>query len=132
MGKIRLFYAVILSTVTLALLGADDLPLIFNAAEYDSPWITGDTNGNGLIDYALKLDENGMKLYEAMDFNGDGVMDDFYFYRNEVLIRQELDTNFDGNIDLRIFMYDGVRVERYERDTNHDGNVDLVREFGGR
>ncbi|MFA7566734.1 MAG: hypothetical protein WCY01_06880, partial [Alkalispirochaeta sp.] len=84
------------------------------------------------IDYALKLDENGMKLYEAMDFNGDGVMDDFYFYRNEVLIRQELDTNFDGNIDLRIFMYDGVRVERYERDTNHDGNVDLVREFGGR
>ncbi len=58
-------------------------------------------------------------------------MDDFYFYRNEVLYREELDTNYDGNIDLWIYMFDGVRIERYERDTNYDGTIDVVREFGG-
>ncbi|MFW6228130.1 MAG: hypothetical protein ACOC2V_01610 [Alkalispirochaeta sp.] len=103
---------------------------IFDVDEYDGTWIMGDTDNDGVEDYALKLDERGNKRYEAVDFNGDGLMDDFYFYRNGALHREELDTNFDGVIDLWIYMHDGVRIAGYDRDTDYDGHVDLTKEFG--
>lgn len=108
---------------------SDDFERLVNVNEYSEPWITGDTNGDGLINYALKLDDRGQKKYEAVDHNHDGRMDNFYFYRNGVLVRQEIDTNYDDSIDLWIYMYDGVRVRGYERDTNHDGTPDLIRDF---
>ena len=64
-----------------------------------------------------------------MDFNHDGMMDDFYFYANDVLIREELDTNYDGAIDLWVFLHRGVYVERYERDTDFDGIPDIVKDY---
>ncbi len=103
---------------------------ILSVEDYHEPWITGDTNGDGSTDYALKLDDQGRKKLEAVDHNNDGTMDNFYYYRNGVLSRQEIDTNYDGRIDLWIYMHDGVRVQGYERDTNHDGVVDFTREFG--
>lgn len=109
----------------------DKDPRILNVDEYGDPWITGDTNENGRVNYALRRDDRGRKEREAVDHNHDGYMDNFYYYRNGVLHRQEIDTNYDGKIDLWIYMYDGVRVERYERDTNHDGEIDVVRVFGG-
>ncbi len=140
MDRKQLVQILLLTLFTFTFLGAqaverervtdEDSPRIFNVEDYDATWITGDTSGDGRTDYALKLDVNGRKRYEAVDFNNDGLMDDFYYYRNEVLIREELDTNYDGRIDLWIFMHDGVRVERYERDTDYDGVVDLLRDFG--
>lgn len=106
--------------------------LVLPVEEYRNPWITGDTNNDGRTDYALELTERGLKRREAVDHNNDGFMDNFYFYRNGVLDRQEIDTNYDGAIDLRVHMYDGVRVRGYERDTNHDGEFDLVKQFGER
>ncbi|MFW5695077.1 MAG: hypothetical protein ACOCYB_07905 [Alkalispirochaeta sp.] len=103
---------------------------IFSVDDYDDSWITGDTSSDGSVDYALQLDEDNEKRFEAMDFNRDGLMDDFYIYQGGVLHMELLDTNFDGEIDLWIYMYDGVRVRGYERDTNFDGNIDLVKEFG--
>lgn len=105
---------------------------IFRVTEYGAPWITGDTSGNGKVDYAIKVDEFGRKVAEAVDYNGDGFMDDFYTYRAGVLVRQELDTNFDQRIDLWIFMEEGVYVRGYHRDTNHDGVIDVRREFSRR
>lgn len=105
---------------------------IFAVTDYGPPWITGDTGGNGRTDYALKLDEYGNKVAEAVDYNADGFMDDFYHYRNGSLVRQELDTNFDQRIDLWIFMENGVYVRGYHRDTNFDGTIDVRREFGRR
>ena len=108
----------------------DTYEKVFDVGEYGAPWMTGDTNNDGRIDYGLELDEYNEKKREVVDFNHDGMMDDFYFYVNGVLEREELDTNFDGRIDLWIFMHDGVRVAGYERDTDYDGSVDLVKEFG--
>lgn len=92
-------------------------------------WIVGDTNGDGRIDYALKLNDVFRKEMEAVDTNHDGRMDNFYFYRNEVLVREEIDSNHDGRIDLWVFLTGGIYIERYERDTNHDGVIDLVRRY---
>ena len=132
---------VILLIVSLTVLGAqsaerpadaddEEWEKIFDVDEYDVTWLLGDTRNDGRTDYALKRDDRGRKRFEAVDFNGDGLMDDFYLYIGGVLVRQELDTNFDGAVDLWIFMHDGVRVAAYERDTNYDGTVDLVKEFG--
>lgn len=107
-----------------------DDPKIFDVTQYGDAWITGDTDDDGRIDYALQLDEEGDKLYEAIDFNRDGKMDDFYFYVGGVLNREELDTNYDGIVDLWIYMHDGARIAAYQRDSDFDGQIDIIREFG--
>ncbi len=138
----HLLRAVILAAVLLPIAGAQTLdgdflnheneePLIFDVSEYDRTWITGDTDNDAAVDYALRLDEYGQKFLEAVDFNRDGKMDDFYFYHDGALKREELDTNYDGRIDLWIFLHRGVYVEAYHRDTDYDGVVDLIKEFGG-
>jgi hypothetical protein len=140
MHKTRIAQTAFLLTIVLALAGAQtveriereqtDFDPVFSVDEYGASWITGDSDGDGRVDYALYLDESSRKRFEAVDFNGDGLMDDFYVYRGGVLHEEQLDTNFDGTIDLWIFMHDGVRVRGYERDSDYDGTIDLVREFG--
>lgn len=142
MSARKRFQVAILIVVSFSVLGAqsveraddtehEEFEKIFEVDEYDESWITGDTNNDGRNDYALKLDDRGEKRFEAVDYNFDGLMDDFYQYRNGVLHREELDTNFDGVVDLWIFMHDGVRVGGYERDSDYDGTIDVVKEFGG-
>ncbi|MBI9103331.1 MAG: hypothetical protein JEY99_13015 [Spirochaetales bacterium] len=89
-----------------------------------------DTKGDGSIDYLIEHDEQGYKVYEAMDFNNDGNFDDYYYYRKEVLANREIDTNFDGDVDVWVTLSEGVYVTGYERDTDFDGLVDLKKSFG--
>lgn len=140
MNTSRIVPVLILLTVVLALVtaqsversggGEGEAPLELDVAAYETGWLTGDTNEDGILDYALMLDDANEKRYEAMDFNFDGSMDDFYYYQRGVLQREEIDTNFDGAIDLWIYMHEGVYVESYERDSDYDGEIDLVKEFG--
>lgn len=140
MSAHRTIQALLLLTLVLTIAGAqaveriddadEEFEPIFSVDDYDDSWITGDTNSSGAMDYALQLDDQSEKRFEAMDYNGDGMMDDFYVYRNGVLHMELLDTNFDGEIDLWIYMHDGIRVRGYERDTNYDGTINLVKEFG--
>ncbi len=102
----------------------------FDPAAYTDGWLTADRDNDGRVDYAVRVDERGYKLREAMDYNLDGRMDDFYFYNNDVLQRQEVDSNFDRAIDIWIYIWRGVYVRRWERDTDHDGVVDLTRDYG--
>ena len=101
----------------------------FDVTRYNSGWIVSDSNGDGHIDYALKLNDRRQKDIEAMDFSHDGYMDNFYYYENDVLVRHELDTNGNQKVDLWVFMYRGVHVRGWERDTNHDGQADLFRSY---
>ncbi len=89
-----------------------------------------DTDGDGNVDYLLNHDDAGYKYYEAMDFNHDGLLDDFYFYVKEVLFRREIDTNFDGDVDVWVHLTEGVYILSYERDTDFDGEIDLRKSFG--
>ena len=96
----------------------------------NSRWLEIDSNGDGKIDHRMLLSRNGDKIYEEMDVNHDGLMDDLCYYSRGVLARQEIDSNYDGKIDIWIFMKDGIYVERYMRDTNHDGVIDVIKEYG--
>jgi hypothetical protein len=93
-------------------------------------WLEIDTNNDGAIDHIMLLARNGDKIYEELDMNHDGIMDDLCYYKNGVLLRQETDTNYDGKIDLWVFMRNGIYVESYARDTNFDGVIDVTKEYG--
>jgi hypothetical protein len=101
----------------------------FEPESYLSGWLTSDRDEDGVVDYAVQVDDQGNKIREAMDFNYDGLMDDFYFYANDVLQRQEVDSNFDQQVDLWIYLWRGVYIQRWERDTDYDGRVDVVRNY---
>lgn len=106
-------------------------PLPMESEEYGEDWIWADTNEDGQDDYAFRLTEQGDLWYEVMDFNADGVMDNFYYRERGVLVQQEIDTNYDGTIDLWVYMEDGVHVRGYQRDTDFDGTIDLEKDYGG-
>ncbi|MFQ3620409.1 MAG: hypothetical protein SNJ78_05635 [Spirochaetales bacterium] len=89
-----------------------------------------DRNKDGKVDQVMILDEKGKKLYEELDYNYDGIMDDLCFFQNGALHQEWIDTNFDGMIDLWVYLYKGTYVEKYERDTNFDGIIDKVKQFG--
>jgi hypothetical protein len=99
---------------------------------YGAGWLTDDRDGDGVIDYAILLDERWYRVQEAMDFNFDGAMDDFYFYANDVLQRQEIDSNYDGQIDIWVYLYHGVYIRMWERDTDFDGVIDVRRDYDHR
>ena len=102
----------------------------FNPSFYDHNWYINDRNGDGDVDHAVSFDDEGYKLYEVMDFDNDGIMDDFYFYQRGVLVRQEIDQNGDQRIDLWVYITEGVYIEGYERDSDYDGRIDVVRLYG--
>jgi len=112
------------------------IPAGGKATEYE--WEKGvlkrmfaDTAGNGQFDYIVTYDQKGRKVLEEMDYNHDGIMDDFYYFEEGILIRREVDSNFDSFIDLWVYLYKGVYIEKYERDTDFDGIKDIVKVFGG-
>jgi hypothetical protein len=99
------------------------------AAGKDITSISSDRDNDGAVDYLLQLDEEGNKVYEELDFNYDGTMDDFYFYSDGILARREIDTNYDGEVDVWVYLHEGVYIERYERDLDFDGTIDQVKDF---
>ncbi|KGE73773.1 hypothetical protein [Spirochaeta lutea] len=105
--------------------------LFFEIGQYDDTWVTTDASGDSRVDYAMLVDDESlMRNFEAIDSNNDGKMDDFYIYSNDVLIRREIDQDFNGVIDLVVFISQGVYVEKYYRDQSGDGLIDQVRVFG--
>jgi len=90
-----------------------------------------DSNHDGNVDYIVKSDDTGAKVIEALDYNHDGEMDDLYFYADGIIIRREVDSNFDMNIDLWVYIKNGSLIEKYEQDLDFDGIIDKVKLFEG-
>ena len=105
--------------------GDEEEQLPLNAVILES-----DSNDDGLIDYILIVDGQNLKFAEKLDFDYDGIMDDFYYYKKGIMIRREIDSNYDGEIDIWVYIKEGVYIEMYKRDLDFDGKIDLVKEFG--
>lgn len=90
-----------------------------------------DSNNDGSIDYFIRTNLDGDKIIEIMDFNHDGEMDDLYFYSDGIIVRREVDSNFDMNIDIWVYIKDGTMIEKYEQDIDFNGEIDKVKIFGG-
>lgn len=90
-----------------------------------------DSNNDGNIDYLVRTNIDGDKVMESIDFNFDGEMDDLYFYSEGIIVRREIDSNFDLKIDIWVYIKDGSFIEKYEQDLDFDGLIDKVKIFGG-
>lgn len=92
--------------------------------------IHSDTNFDGKPDTALHLNSSKISVYEESDYNLDGTMDNFYFYEYGYIVRQEIDSNYDGEVDIWVFITDkGKNITRYEKDIDFDGIVDKIKDF---
>lgn len=89
-----------------------------------------DSNTDGNIDYLVRTNIDGDKVMESIDFNFDGEMDDLYFYSEGIIVRREIDSNFDLKIDVWVYIKDGSFIEKYEQDLDFDGLIDKVKIFG--
>jgi hypothetical protein len=89
-----------------------------------------DTSGDGQVDYILIESSDGKKLFEIMDYDRNGVMDDFCVYEKGILVRRIIDSNSDGMLDVWIYIKDGSYIEEYQRDSDFDGSIDLIKQFG--
>ena len=90
-----------------------------------------DSNTDGNIDHLVRMNIDGHKVMESIDFNFDGKMDDLYFYSKGIIVRREIDSNFDMKIDVWVYIKEGSFIERYEQDLDFDGIIDKVKIFGG-
>lgn len=90
--------------------------------------ISLDRDYDGEVDYLVKYDDNSNKLEEQLDFNYDGIMDDFYYYAGGKMKRREIDTNYDERIDIWVYL-DGIYINKYEKDIDFDGKIDLVEDY---
>ncbi|MBI9109050.1 MAG: hypothetical protein JEZ04_20065 [Spirochaetales bacterium] len=134
----RLFCIVVLLTVIFIPLSAQDGGDDTNGDGRPDRWIrsTGgvieeigiDRDYDGTVDYLTKYDQEFRKIEEQLDFNYDGQMDDFYYYKAEKMYRREIDTNFDGKVDIWVYL-DGIYIQKYEKDTDFDGKIDLTEDY---
>jgi hypothetical protein len=85
-------------------------------------FLCGMAVGGALIFLALRVPESRA----AADFDGDNVIDEYYYYRGPVLSRVDSDRNADGKIDMRwYFDLDGF-PERSESDDDFDGRFEWL------
>ncbi|MCD6120518.1 MAG: hypothetical protein J7K04_01615 [Spirochaetales bacterium] len=91
--------------------------------------LEADRNFDGKVDYIADFNEKGKMVSQKLDYNYDGVMDDFYYYKDGVLEKQEIDSNYDTKIDIWIYLYKGVYIKKYEKDTDHDGKPDIIKDY---
>jgi hypothetical protein len=93
--------------------------------------VVEERSGSGDVDYRVFYGQGGKVEHEELDFNHDGRMDTFYYYKSGLLQRVEIDSKGTGKIDIWVYLTaDGNSVQRYERDTTGSGKPDVVRTFG--
>lgn len=91
--------------------------------------VESSTTGNGSPDYRVYFDSRGRPAREELDFLHRGRMDTFYYFKDGVLDRVEIDSKGTGKIDIWVYLLEGKYVQRYERDTTGSGKPDVVRDF---
>jgi len=111
-----------------------------------------DLDGDGKVEQVAHLDQGGNITQLEVDSNGDGKMDTFQYYKNEIVVRLERDTDYDGHIDEITVLKQGkpVRLEKlnpkakpiailtfdthgkplkWQRDTTGSGHFDTIYEY---
>jgi hypothetical protein len=109
--------------------GAPDAPPAGILKKGTATRVELDTNEDGRIDYVLVSFPSGLTEHEEFDYNGDGVMDDFFYYEKGIPVREEIDSDFNGKIDIWVYLAEGKYITRWERDLDGDGKPDTSQDF---
>jgi hypothetical protein len=129
---LSLFAAACLAIAALPNASADSIvPAAPQAPPQGAPnSVVEDRTAGGAVYYRVFYDQRGKVEHEELDFDQDGRMDTFYYYKDGALQRVEIDSRGSGKIDIWVYLADGKYIQRYERDTTGSGKPDLVRTFG--
>jgi hypothetical protein len=78
----------------------------------------------------------GGLVEQLIDINGDEQADVFNFYRvrskaSRLLVRKELDLNWDGKVDVRTWFDEDGAIEKEEMDGDFDDRVDWIDHYKG-
>lgn len=84
-----------------------------------------DMNYDGKVDAVFIYDASGRVVREILDTNYNGNMDNWREYEDGDLVLDQVDSTGDGRIDLW-FHVDRGRIYKMERDTTGDGKPDEV------
>ena len=86
-----------------------------------------DVNKDGIMDQVATFDDQGRLVILALDDNGDGVMDTFQYYVDDMVVRLEKNLDSESGIDMRVFFKDGIKVrqERLDKDGKVFQDMDL-------
>ena len=124
-------------------LNNDSRPEIFNhyRVRTDAPRLLvrkdADLNNDGKADTRSWYDDEGKLEREEMDQDFDGQLDLWDHYQDTdgdgvvERVSSERDTDYDGKPDIFTYYRDGAPV-RKERDTNGDGKIDAWEKFDSR
>jgi hypothetical protein len=78
--------------------------------------------------------EDGLTIQE-LDFNTDGTPDVYNHFRersnSRLLVKKEVDLNWDGKLDIRTFFDDSGTIMKEEMDGDFDGMVEWVDHYQG-
>lgn len=92
--------------------------------------INSDKDFDGMVDSKLTMDHMRLTTLEESDYNLDGIMDNFYYYEDGYVVRQEVDSNYDQKIDIWVYITNnGTAILKYEKDLDYDGVIDKIKEF---
>lgn len=89
-----------------------------------------DLNGDGRPDAVQVFDESGVLVREELDLDFDSRIDKVRFYENGKLIREEIASHFDGRVDIKKFYENGALVLKIV-DSNRDGVFEEYQYFVG-
>jgi antitoxin component YwqK of YwqJK toxin-antitoxin module len=104
----------------IALIGLMIYQKFQTSSDVPSSW---DSNGDGRMDVWSEY-SNNLILKQSYDVNFDGTQDTWeYFDPPGEISRAEHDQNFDGEVDYWIYYQNGIAQE-YKADNDRDGRVD--------
>ncbi len=93
------------------------------------PRVEMDLNEDGKVDFARVYNARGLLDHDEYDYNLDGMMDDFVYYENVTPVREEIDSDYNGKIDIWVYLSEGKYIRRWERDLDGDGTFDKAQDF---
>jgi hypothetical protein len=99
------------------------------ASKSSVPRVEMDLNEDGQIDFARVYNTKGLLDHDEYDYNLDGKMDDFVFYVNAIPVREEIDSDYNGKVDIWVYLAEGKYIKRWERDLDGDGRFDKAQDF---
>lgn len=93
------------------------------------PRVEMDLNEDGKVDFARVYNARGLLDHDEYDYNLDGKMDDFLYYENALPVREEIDSDYNGKVDIWVYLLEGKYIKRWERDLDGDGKFDKAQDF---
>lgn len=119
----------LLAAGLVAVVAAPESPPAGILSKSSVPRVEMDLNEDGKIDFVRVYNARGLLDHDEYDYNLDGRMDDFLYYENAVPVREEIDSDYNGKIDIWVYLAEGKYITRWERDLDGDGKFDKAQEF---